>query len=460
MNPNEETGVLLGPNQDSNNNPTLENWQSVVLRGLQDSALPSFRRRLTNQSRQSSTNSEGTAPISSQQRIGMIGGHGNGEIEGTRESSEAGNSDTEGSERAPGTQQTGGASANAVRGNRSTSVELHMDEDLRRDADRLLRRVKHILPFVILLLIKQLYDHALGIFYYTMGTIIMYKVDRKFREEIALKERTRWWHMVANIVASLWISMFLCLPLFFLDRYFWRRLLFIRKSDWTEPDAQDADAAYPMTLMDVLWIVATNDLLARFLSIAVKSAAWLVPDRYYYPRPELHNADVESAASDQEIFYVQAVHTNKRKVLGLLEMASYFYRSALPMPVWGKYYMRGGSETHLFVIPYLFLKAFQISSILKSLCKGYVSYKKGELEYGVYASEEDLMEDGSNCSICFDGMVKAVKLPCNHMFCETCVGEWLEKESTCPICRAEVTRANAIPAAFRDGRTPWFPQIV
>lgn len=45
--------------------------------------------------------------------------------------------------------------------------------------------------------------------------------------------------------------------------------------------------------------------------------------------------------------------------------------------------------------------------------------------------------------------------PCKHVFCETCVCAWLDRERTCPLCRALVSD----DPEWRDGSTAHFIQI-
>lgn len=48
------------------------------------------------------------------------------------------------------------------------------------------------------------------------------------------------------------------------------------------------------------------------------------------------------------------------------------------------------------------------------------------------------MVAGLQCPICQDPPNAPIKLSCGHVFCDKCVGEWLERERTCPMCRATV----------------------
>lgn len=42
--------------------------------------------------------------------------------------------------------------------------------------------------------------------------------------------------------------------------------------------------------------------------------------------------------------------------------------------------------------------------------------------------------EDKNCAICFEDMTEATKLPCGHMYHETCINGWLKEKGTCPTC--------------------------
>lgn len=51
------------------------------------------------------------------------------------------------------------------------------------------------------------------------------------------------------------------------------------------------------------------------------------------------------------------------------------------------------------------------------------------------ATAEELCENSDNCAICWEKMVSARKLPCSHLFHNTCLLSWLEQDTSCPTCR-------------------------
>jgi hypothetical protein len=40
----------------------------------------------------------------------------------------------------------------------------------------------------------------------------------------------------------------------------------------------------------------------------------------------------------------------------------------------------------------------------------------------------------TTCPICLVTPCDRATIPCNHLFCQTCLREWLQSHHTCPIC--------------------------
>jgi E3 ubiquitin-protein ligase AMFR len=51
------------------------------------------------------------------------------------------------------------------------------------------------------------------------------------------------------------------------------------------------------------------------------------------------------------------------------------------------------------------------------------------------ATADDLQHNSDNCAICWEKMDTARKLPCSHLFHNSCLQSWLEQDTSCPTCR-------------------------
>uniref|UniRef100_H9GCJ0 E3 ubiquitin-protein ligase AMFR n=1 Tax=Anolis carolinensis TaxID=28377 RepID=H9GCJ0_ANOCA len=85
------------------------------------------------------------------------------------------------------------------------------------------------------------------------------------------------------------------------------------------------------------------------------------------------------------------------------------------------------------------------------------------------ASPEELAANNDDCAICWDAMQAARKLPCGHLFHNSCLRSWLEQDTSCPTCRMSLNITdthqaredhqrenmdeNLAPVAVAEGRT-------
>ncbi|KAJ1917320.1 hypothetical protein H4219_003280 [Mycoemilia scoparia] len=57
--------------------------------------------------------------------------------------------------------------------------------------------------------------------------------------------------------------------------------------------------------------------------------------------------------------------------------------------------------------------------------------------------------DGFSCNICFDATSDPVLTLCGHLYCWTCLAQWLERSLTCPVCKAGCDKEKVIPIYSR-----------
>ena len=148
-------------------------------------------------------------------------------------------------------------------------------------------------------------------------------------------------------------------------------------------------------------------------------------------QPQAHVLSSSSSSSSSMV--------QKKRLVNLIENIFYLYRTLLPTTVWILYFSSGyGAE--VFQIAYTFLKGSSLGVQLKSIYELSLAAFQGKLEHGRYANPEELAASGHECYICFENHRTPIILTdCQHVFCQHCIEEWLDKENTCPVCRQLVT---------------------
>ncbi|XP_039759540.1 E3 ubiquitin-protein ligase AMFR-like [Pararge aegeria] len=63
------------------------------------------------------------------------------------------------------------------------------------------------------------------------------------------------------------------------------------------------------------------------------------------------------------------------------------------------------------------------------------------------ASPEEVQKNEDNCAICWEPMKEARKLPCAHLFHNSCLCRWVQQDASCPTCRRALSAAPEPPRA-------------
>jgi hypothetical protein len=168
--------------------------------------------------------------------------------------------------------------------------------------------------------------------------------------------------------------------------------------------------------------------------------------------------------SDESIDDVDTWDTRfKQNGCKLIDLASLLYRSVLPVSLWIHYFDHGEtSSLNLFALMYLLNKFYNVSLTAKGAMQVIDHMINKKLEYGHYSTLEEYNSASSSleCPVCFDSPKQPVTLECKHIFCESCINQWLEKEKTCPVCRAEVLQSFPLMKAVRLDAASNMPLVV
>ncbi|XP_076120743.1 E3 ubiquitin-protein ligase AMFR isoform X1 [Alosa pseudoharengus] len=68
------------------------------------------------------------------------------------------------------------------------------------------------------------------------------------------------------------------------------------------------------------------------------------------------------------------------------------------------------------------------------------------------ATIEEIVANNDDCAICWDSMTSARKLPCGHLFHNSCLRSWLEQDTSCPTCRLPLNISEGGGASEERGR--------
>eukprot|EP00877_Chromochloris_zofingiensis_P003768 jgi/Chrzof1/13392/Cz07g31100.t1 len=295
------------------------------------------------------------------------------------------------------------------------------------DFQALAKWVEQLLPYLILLAVIFCYHFLTGIFLFGWLMCSIFKANQLMRKLVALKKNCQPGEMAA---AMLYIATNAVMVVWLSGQKLWRSFLLLPPRS-------------PISVWQAVFLVLVADSLVRFcglmpklLVVSVMQSRWAKTSRFCTQR-------------------------RQARLLTLVEYTLLGYRTLLPVPIW-----------------YTYLLTCTLNSVLCSLLagfyltfKGYGLLRRGKLLlvaaklvmrtgalYGRYVNKDDSVEGAAQCCpICQDPAQTPVRLDCSHVFCEDCIGEWLERDQTCPMCRSNVKPPGL--QSYSDGATTLLPQI-
>ncbi|CAL7944442.1 unnamed protein product [Xylocopa violacea] len=277
----------------------------------------------------------------------------------------------------------------------------------------LFKGLENYITFGSILLTKGLYDYSTSILNIVVLIVTFYYSNDVVKREIAKQNNKSW------------------LSLLFITFYIIGCLIFI----YYEYDTHIfSPYTQPLTIWELLWSVFITDFVLKLITIIFKVFLTCLPSK---------------------LLALQ----KRGKYFFMVEATSQLYRCVAPVQPWLYYFFESyqGREK-IFGIGLSLLYTVNKGNDLLSRFKLFqtaIWKLLQNVNLGVSPSKEQLVASGGICAICHDQYSMPVRLHCKHIFCETCVVTWLNRECSCPLCRAAITD----DPIYRDGHTSHFIQL-
>ncbi|KAH7618810.1 putative RING finger and transmembrane domain-containing protein 2 [Nannochloris sp. 'desiccata'] len=287
------------------------------------------------------------------------------------------------------------------------------------DIRQIARSVEKSLPFLLLVLFVFTYHHFKSILLVSFGTFTLYRCNSAIQQQVARRGELNRKKAVSTAVALFFYATIIAavgLPGGNLLRTLAFRGVPIGYQFWS-----------------VLLTIALADTFSRLMMAALKAGI------------------VACARVDS-----QARCRRRGALLSSLDYCISVHRSMLPAPLWLKYFQNSNLPFLLAMSLSGFYLLAKAGNVLEKLSLAVMEV--GKLlggRHGTVPTAEELAAAPRECAICQEDVRNPLRLICGHIFCSDCVEEWLARESSCPMCRREVRRANLKPK--NDGGTSLVP---
>ncbi|KAK3579007.1 hypothetical protein CHS0354_034804 [Potamilus streckersoni] len=118
-----------------------------------------------------------------------------------------------------------------------------------------------------------------------------------------------------------------------------------------------------------------------------------------------------------------------------LAVLSVDFAHHLHMLLWGNIFLSMASLVICMQLRYLF---YEFQRRIKRH-KNYRRVVKNMEARFPMATQEEIKKNSDDCAICWEKMESARKLPCGHLFHNSCLRSWLEQDTSCPTCRTTLS---------------------
>ncbi|XP_076470742.1 E3 ubiquitin-protein ligase AMFR-like isoform X2 [Babylonia areolata] len=145
----------------------------------------------------------------------------------------------------------------------------------------------------------------------------------------------------------------------------------------------------------------------------------------------------------ESVWENRSVYVYYSELVFELSSLSIDFAHHLHMLLWGNIFLSMASLVICMQLRYLF---YEFQRRIKRH-KNYRRVVRNMQARFPMATQEDLELNADECAICWEGMEAARKLPCGHLFHNSCLRSWLEQDTSCPTCRMSLSERPATPNA-------------
>ncbi|XP_052073044.1 RING finger and transmembrane domain-containing protein 2-like [Mytilus californianus] len=295
----------------------------------------------------------------------------------------------------------------------------NMNENHEHSHERQTPPLTHLLSnsiiFIVIVLFKLLSDHILGVVVFLcMGVTFIY-ANNKLQglvHQTSLRDVNHFRYIFSFLqLAVLMAANMATVYYVFRDQELWKLLLFQMPNGWT------AD------FWLFLWMMVVTDYILKYATIILKCLISVVP-----------------------------FSSKKRgKYYMFIEHVMQLYRLVVTVLPWFHFL----SDDVSFIFAAVLLLVYFIFKLNNTMVKiqdvyNAVGRLRTDVSYGTRPSQSDITSREESCPICQDDYKDPVMLACKHIFCESCVSVWFDREKTCPMCRTQIHAENP---QWKDGST-------
>jgi hypothetical protein len=301
------------------------------------------------------------------------------------------------------------------------------------------------LPFFVILVAKIFHQHLLGFFVVLGFMTTLHWSNKTHVKQVEFKDKKENHKLILLIVfLMLNVAIFFII---FRDYRLENCLIFLSTN------------IQKMDTWNLIWIVVCSDTIIKFFVISIKAFITLLPFNivplrkrgnfystvetlalFYRCLTPIHPWILFIMHSDASLKLVEDIVTSSNELAKLDQAAKHIdVKESTFFPI-------------MLCILYTIFKINQIYNCFNELAQS-IRELFLDMTYGIPVTLNE--QDENICPICQDKYSNPVILKCKHTFCQDCVCVWLDKENSCPMCRA---RVSVKKPKYKDGSTTIFVQ--